>query len=118
MRTMVRTVFDWQWLLLPIILVAVTAALLILMVIQNSRNPEQPVWKSSLLPFIFYGVRGGSSSEDEVRPALDLAELDRQAGNVSGRWYGGADAGFVTSESPPKKSLEQGFDMDSLLGAD
>lgn len=119
MRTTVCTVFDWRWLLLPIILVAVTAVLLVLMVVQNSRNPEQPVWKSSLLPFIFYGVRGGSSSEDEVRPALGLAELDRQAGNVSGRWYGGGDAGFVTSESPPKKPPEQDtFDMDSLLGTD
>lgn len=118
MRTTVCTVFDWRWLLLPIILVAVTAILLVLMVIQSSRNPEQPVWKSSLLPFIFYGVRGGSSSENEIRPALGLAELDRQAGTVSGRWYGGGDAGFVTSECPPKKPLEQDFDMDSLLGVD
>lgn len=118
MRTTVCTVFDWHWLLLPIILVAFTAVLLLFMVIQNSRDPDQPVWKSSLLPFIFYGVRGGLSSEDEVRPALDLAELDRQAGNVSGRWYGGEDAGFVTSESPPKEPLEDGIDMDSLLGAD
>ncbi|KAH8774442.1 hypothetical protein F5883DRAFT_712026 [Diaporthe sp. PMI_573] len=73
-QTTVCMVFDWKWLLLPIILVVITA--------------------SSLLPFMFYGIRGGSSSEDEVRPALDLTELDRQAENVLGRWYGGGDAGL------------------------
>ncbi|KAG8162578.1 hypothetical protein KVR01_008343 [Diaporthe batatas] len=99
--------FDWKWLLLPIILVVITAVLLALIVIQNYREPQQPVWKSSLLPFLFYGIRGESSSEDGIRPALGLTELDKQAKCVQGRWYAGINAGFVTSEKD--------IDLDSLL---
>lgn len=55
-KTTVCTVFDWQWLLLPVVLAAITAVLLFLILMKHSREPEQPVWKSSLLPFLFYGI--------------------------------------------------------------
>lgn len=53
------------------------------MIIEPYRNPVQPAWKSLFSPFLFYGIRRGSASDGEVRPTLDLAELDRLTGRVA-----------------------------------
>lgn len=54
-------------------------------------------------------IRGQDSA------ALDLAALDAQAGNVSGRWYSGGHADFITNDSPSKKFAERDIDIDSLM---
>jgi hypothetical protein len=54
-QTTVCMVFDWKWLLLPIILVVITAVLLALIVIQNYREPQQPGLE--VLPAPIYVLR-------------------------------------------------------------
>lgn len=117
-RTTICTAFDWQWLLLPISLVATTAALLILTVLQNNREHRQPVWKSSVLPLIFYGidVRSLSSDMGEPRPVADLHQLDEQASRMRVRFHNGMDAGFVGVDDDC--GSHEDIDLDSLLTAE
>ncbi|PHH93038.1 hypothetical protein CDD83_2148 [Cordyceps sp. RAO-2017] len=68
---------EWPWLLLPAILCLTTIALLIAMLIFNVRNSHQPVWKSSTLPLLFFGL--DTLEPDEGAHADDLEHLDRQA---------------------------------------
>lgn len=67
-ETSVCTTLDWRWLLLPIILVASTAVLMIWMVLHNRFwDKAQPVWKGSVLPLMLYGlVKGVDHDEKEV----------------------------------------------------
>ncbi|KAF5570081.1 hypothetical protein FPANT_13819, partial [Fusarium pseudoanthophilum] len=62
------TVFDWRWVLLPAGLVAITMLLLIVAVVQGFTNPGMPVWKTSILPLLFYGpnVSEGTDNRDET----------------------------------------------------
>ncbi|KAK2764175.1 hypothetical protein CKAH01_15781 [Colletotrichum kahawae] len=75
--TTVCTRFDWQWVLLPITLVFATAILLIFAVAQSWADPAIPVWKTSILPLLFYDKV--ESSHDEGMPTLDLDELQKVA---------------------------------------
>ncbi|KAF4903085.1 hypothetical protein CGCVW01_v013167 [Colletotrichum viniferum] len=69
--------FDWQWVLLPIILVFATAILLTVAVAQSWTDPAIPVWKTSILPILFYNKV--DSSHNEGMPTLDLDELQKVA---------------------------------------
>lgn len=72
------TVFDWRWVLLPAGLMAVTLALLIYAVVQSYTHREMPVWKTSILPLLFYGP---NVTNDETRET-DLDGLQREAGRI------------------------------------
>lgn len=70
------TQFDRKWLSLPIILVGICAVLLAWIIHKNYRDPEQPVWKGSILPLLFFGLHapnntagGGSSSSHHAHSA-------------------------------------------------
>ncbi|KAL3293493.1 hypothetical protein RB213_013712 [Colletotrichum asianum] len=90
MGTTVCTRFDWQWVLLPITLVFATATLLIIAVAQSWTNPAMPVWKTSILPLLFYNkVR---SSHDEGLPTLDLDELQKVAETTKAKFQTRPDA--------------------------
>ncbi|KAG6364268.1 hypothetical protein INS49_005867 [Diaporthe citri] len=117
-RMTICTAFDWQWLLLPLSLVATTAVLLILTVLQNLREHRQPVWKSSVLPLIFYGidVRSLSLDTEEPQPVVDLDQLDELASRMRVRFQNGLDAGFVGVDDAC--GSDEGIDMDSLLTAE
>lgn len=58
----------WGWLAFPLVLVFSSAILLVLMIVA-SRNYDAPHWKSSLLPFLFHGIRNWDDDEK-----LDLGE--------------------------------------------
>ncbi|KAF6818882.1 hypothetical protein CPLU01_13171 [Colletotrichum plurivorum] len=89
--TTVCTRFDWRWVLLPIVLVCATAILLLAAIVQSWREPNLPVWKTSVLPLIFYGV---GSSDGGTSSALDLDELRAHAESVTARFRTGPNTGF------------------------
>ncbi|KAI8959210.1 hypothetical protein F5Y11DRAFT_333769 [Daldinia sp. FL1419] len=91
----VCTQFQWQWLLMPTILVAATAAILITMIIQNVRDHKQPVWKSSLLPLLYYGFGERAYQEDPNRPIMDISEMNKAAAETKTKFRNGVGAGFV-----------------------
>ncbi|KAF5596557.1 hypothetical protein FPCIR_3963 [Fusarium pseudocircinatum] len=71
------TVFDWRWVLLPAGLVAITMLLLIVAVVQGFTNPGMPVWKTSILPLLFYGPNVVGHTQE-----TDLDDLQKEAERV------------------------------------
>ncbi|KAH7248630.1 uncharacterized protein BKA55DRAFT_513665 [Fusarium redolens] len=71
------TVFDWRWVLLPAGLMAITMGLLIIAVIQGFTNPGMPVWKTSILPLLFYGPNVVHQTQE-----TDLDDLQKEAGRL------------------------------------
>lgn len=62
--TAVCVLFRWEWLFYPLSLVIAASVLLLLLLISGSRTAgsgREVIWKSSVLPFLFYGL------EDQVR---------------------------------------------------
>ncbi|KAI1336604.1 hypothetical protein F5Y15DRAFT_408460 [Xylariaceae sp. FL0016] len=110
-ETTVCTSFDWRWLLMPLLLVVITAAMMIVMVGQNLMDKRQPVWKSSLLPALFYGP---GLEPRGAQPAMDLDELASQAAGTKVRFRNGEGAGFEIH--PSQQRMERDIDMDSLVG--
>lgn len=80
-QSTICTRFDWEWLLLPVILTIIISILLIWMMIRGWRHPEQPVWKNSLLPLLFYGFRGSDPGSQplETRDGLDKRAQETMA---------------------------------------
>ncbi|KAF4445506.1 hypothetical protein F53441_10759 [Fusarium austroafricanum] len=72
------TVFDWRWVMMPASLMAITTGLLIYAVVQSFMNPGVPVWKTSILPLLFYGPNVLNDRTNET----DLDELQKEAGKV------------------------------------
>lgn len=50
------TYFDRGWIALPAVLVLACVLLLAWIAVKNYRDPEQPVWKGSVLPLLFFGL--------------------------------------------------------------
>ncbi|KAJ0160070.1 hypothetical protein CTA2_8608, partial [Colletotrichum tanaceti] len=50
------TFFDRKYIALPAVLVASCAFLLGWIIVTNHTDPEQPVWKGSVLPLLFFGL--------------------------------------------------------------
>ncbi|KAI1090295.1 hypothetical protein F5B19DRAFT_464095 [Rostrohypoxylon terebratum] len=98
-ETTICTQFQWQWLLMPTFLILATAALLVAIVMQNLHDPRQPVWKSSVLPLLYYGFDHRARSEDQNGPAMDLAELNRAAADTKTRLWNGSEAGLSEVDS-------------------
>lgn len=49
------TVFEWEWMLLPIFLLAIVAALLVATILRSVRHRgEEMAWKGNLLPLLYY----------------------------------------------------------------
>lgn len=57
-ETTTCTYFDRGWIALPAALVLICAVLLAWIAVKNYRDPEQPVWKGSVLPLLFFGLHG------------------------------------------------------------
>ncbi|KAF9877754.1 hypothetical protein CkaCkLH20_04889 [Colletotrichum karsti] len=93
--TTVCTRFDWQWILLPIILVFATAILLTISVIQSWTEPAIPVWKTSILPLLFYKV---SPLDSKKMPTLDSDELHRHAETMKVRFRTKPNARFESDQ--------------------
>lgn len=116
----VCTVFQWQWLLMPTLLVAATAAVLIAIIIQNLGDHRQPVWKSSLLPLLYYGFGDRHSHhKDPNRPVMDLTELNQAASDMRACFRnstGGAGFENITpSVDHILRKRGKDVDVDSLI---
>ncbi|KAK3389950.1 hypothetical protein B0H63DRAFT_557012 [Podospora didyma] len=54
-RTVSVTVIVWEWLLMPILLLVIEVSVLVYMVIRSwIRRDEEVVWKSNILPLLYY----------------------------------------------------------------
>ncbi|KAI1857459.1 hypothetical protein JX265_011194 [Neoarthrinium moseri] len=109
----VCTSFDWRWLLMPAVLLVATGSLLVLMIVQNYMNPQQPVWKSSILPLLFHGF--GQSPEMGAQPAVDLDHIKERAYHIKAKFQTGMNAGFVDTTGG-RVPAARDIDLDSLLG--
>lgn len=116
-ETSTCTFFDRQWIVLPVILVGICIILLAWIAIKNYRDPEQPVWKGSVLPLMFFGLQGpGAVSSNsrtmdppqkdrldrnstffkqDGRAAPELDMIQGEAGRMWVRFHGGTDPGFI-----------------------
>jgi len=109
-QTAVCTQFSWPWLLLPTVLLALSVVLLALMMARNRADAEQPVWKSSILPFLFHGCAyptqsTGPLDQDQLEKTAKGLEYQFQTGNRPGQ----AAPGFVRSSAaadPPGSELD------------
>ncbi|TLS30639.1 hypothetical protein PpBr36_02509 [Pyricularia pennisetigena] len=89
----------WEWLLLPAGLVASTLVLLSAAVLRSYMEPEQPVWKASVLPMVLYGLarRGGGSDEGYARRDLmELRKVEQVSKNLKVRFDKLAGSGFAS----------------------
>lgn len=90
--TVVCVVFRWEWLFYPLGLVVGASVLLLLLLASNlgtAKSRKHAIWKSSVLPFLFYGL------EDRIRDqASRLApqeELEGMAKTLSTSFSPGDD---------------------------
>ncbi|CAJ0549714.1 Ff.00g033270.m01.CDS01 [Fusarium sp. VM40] len=71
------TTFDYRWVLLPAGLMAITTILLICAVVQSNKDSAVPVWKTSILPLMFYGPHVVDATQE-----TNLDELQKEAGKI------------------------------------
>ncbi|TLD14586.1 hypothetical protein PspLS_11001 [Pyricularia sp. CBS 133598] len=72
-ETAICTVPSWRWLIFPLTIVFLTITLLMGAIFGAWREPELPVWRSNVLPLIFYGLREEAADTDK-EPPLDPRE--------------------------------------------
>ncbi|KAK2729537.1 hypothetical protein CKAH01_02511 [Colletotrichum kahawae] len=104
---------DWPWLVYPGVLLVLTSILLGVTYAQSCRDRgRRPIWKSSILPLLFYGAETQQPNLDKQRDSLDarqalplmqLAELEAIADTTKARFCSGRDvAGFVVDKTSPE----------------
>ncbi|KAL2208211.1 hypothetical protein CC79DRAFT_817253 [Sarocladium strictum] len=95
------TTFDWPWLLAPAVLTVITALLLAWVLVQNKfRETRQPVWKGSILPFLYYGlnsreVPGSSHMQSEDFRLADLKDVNERSRRTRVLFSTGVDGGSL-----------------------
>ncbi|KAF4844150.1 hypothetical protein CGCSCA4_v007705 [Colletotrichum siamense] len=102
---------DWPWLVYPGVLLVLTSVLLATTYAQSCRDRgRHPIWKSSILPLLFYGPdtqqtyldkqQDGSDGRQPL-PLMQLAELEAIADATKARFCSGRDvAGFIVDKTP------------------
>lgn len=85
----VCTQFDWPWLILPTALLALSVLLLVAMMITNYRRQDQPVWKASSLPLLFYSFTDDTAiseklDEDQLEEIAKRTHVQFRTGRVTG----------------------------------
>ncbi|KAH0435815.1 hypothetical protein CcaCcLH18_04597 [Colletotrichum camelliae] len=104
---------DWPWLLYPGILLVLTSILLAATYAQSCRDRgRRPIWKSSILPLLFYGAETQQRYLDKQRdssdasrgiPLLQLTELESIADTTKVQFCSGRDvAGFIVDKTSPE----------------
>lgn len=72
--------FRWQWMLYPLAMVVGTLVLLLAIIISSSGFfglKREVIWKSSILPFLFYGLEDAERKEDELEPEDALKKASK-----------------------------------------
>lgn len=70
--------FQWRWLILPACLLAISALLLLATVLADGLSRRRrPIWKSSLLPLLYYGF--AQPPAVELDRAVDVRHLDAKS---------------------------------------
>lgn len=84
---------DWLWLAFPASLLVLTICLLVTAYLESCRyRDKRPVWKSAILPLLFYGVSiehgrpNFNGDEYETLPLLQLKELQQLADKTVGHF--------------------------------
>jgi hypothetical protein len=74
-HTTICTKFAWEWLIFPAALVLATLAILVTTMMMSRLDPQQlPIWKSSLLPLLYYGFgkeKEGASGVADGRKEME-----------------------------------------------
>jgi hypothetical protein len=75
-QTQLCTKIDWPWLIFPVLLLILTAALLIIIIGKTFLDgPDVPIWKSSILPLLFSAPNSDlKASSGFVRDIYEEAE--------------------------------------------
>lgn len=96
---------DWLWLIYPAVLLFLAASLLVVTCVQTWQDrAKQPIWKSSILPLLFYDIRQAGQGEiqgvmTETTPLLQLEELESLADKTLVRFSTNIDhPGFVRNQ--------------------
>ncbi|KAL2204638.1 hypothetical protein CC79DRAFT_915891 [Sarocladium strictum] len=106
------TTVDCRWMIPPIVLVAITAVLLIWVMLHSRfRDRKQPVWKASILPLLVYGLK--DDKETAVKP-------ERPGYVQSGKEVGGVKLeGLAELETMAKRRMvrfeKEGTGLDAGL---
>lgn len=90
--TAVCVLFRWEWLLYPLALVIGASVLLLLLLASNSGmagSRKEVIWKSSVLPFLFYGLE--DQSRDQTSDLAHQKELKGVAKTLRTRFRDGDD---------------------------
>jgi hypothetical protein len=96
-QTSICTQFEWRWLVLPTMLAIVTTLLLLAVIFETHRHQlSRPGWKSSSLPFLFYGFKEGGL-DVRLDHQIPLSELEGRAEQTIVRYAvdGHGCSGFV-----------------------
>ncbi|KAF5507351.1 hypothetical protein CGCA056_v013524 [Colletotrichum aenigma] len=104
---------DWPWLVYPGVLLVLTSIILAATYAQSCRDRGwRPIWKSSILPLLFYRAETQHTYLDKQRDSLDatqalplmqLAELETIADATKARFCSGRDiAGFIVDKTSPE----------------
>lgn len=114
-RQVVYVEVEWGWIVLPIAVQLISAAFLLLILVQSARTKDLPLWKSSSTALLTYDVR---FSEDENgvgnlgTGVRSLKELDALGESVTARLelpdHGTSSAATAPDDSSPSsmKGLE------------
>jgi hypothetical protein len=100
--------FEWGWMLYPGLLLAATAMLLSVAIAKGSVQQRREVWKSSLLPLLFY-----SPAADGPRPAMSLAEMRGRAGRAIVSFD--PDSSYCGFSKPKEQVVERNVSNRSVL---
>lgn len=98
--------FDRRWIALPVLLVLICALLLAWIMSKSYRDPEQPVWKGSILPLLFFGLHapGATAGTTRMRSASEATSLSSSSGSSNrgrGRSSSGGGGGGASTTVPP-----------------
>lgn len=99
--------FHWRWLLFPAGILFLTAVLLLFIMLpellSSKTSQYQPLWKTSILPLIFYAV-GSKIRSNDIDIPLETAELKRMADNQIIRIGSSMEGwGFIEDQSSIRK---------------
>ncbi|KAH0431117.1 hypothetical protein CcaCcLH18_07295 [Colletotrichum camelliae] len=108
---------DWPWLVYPAVLLVSTTILLTVACVYSMREGgKRPVWKSTILPFLFYNLKMDRDQDQDQAdesgmdvPLLQLKELETLADKTVARFSADATApGFIVENGGTSSGASAG----------